>query len=1013
MPPQYTIDPNISFNRSNKADPISLNDEQKLLKQIRTQERELELRGTPRKKEKNGIVPRILDIISRPVYASANFTHSLIKDSKENAGTLDTFHNLVDNVWGGLEGKKKLTYGKVIEDDLGVRGDGLGSKLARGVGGFVADIALDPTTYLTLGTGTAARIAGKEAGEIALKGGAEIAAKTAGGQAAKQAYKSAAMQVGERVTSKMIDDFAAKGLDDTVESLTVKEGKKLSERMAQDAALEAGIKASDETLAKAGRTFGPQIKLGKTELPIPGLQSEKLYNLGQKLTNTFKATELGQGLDKTFNAARNLPGPLHAFRREVEGYSHAQFEELNKVIEQTFKGATKEDKRLIADAIEKGQSLDGIPGSKHLLTGKRVADLGVLQKEATSLLDSMTNLEVGRGILNPEDMIDNYLYHHYLSNNRKAVDKFKKARKVVQNPNKVTKATTIKTLEDAAKEGLKPVREIDDILKLRAGKSFGEQARWDFSDKVAREFGVDFGKSEAKFAEKLGLVPASSKYLKGRNIHLPEEAEEAIKFVNKLADGKEANNLLRMYDKGLAQLKFLQTAVNPGHHIRNAVGDITMNTLDGVTNPLRYAQAAKVLGDDTGKQLIKIGRGHLTTEQVRHQFKLKGAKSGMTRVEIGARKFAPAEKIRELSEAREDFTRMAHFIDALKKEGAHIKSPGSIAASKELEQAAARAAQRVRKFNIDYGDLTEVEKKLFKRVIPFYTWMRKNIPMQLEALALSPGRQALVPKTLQMMRTLVGDNGEYPTIGGLETVPNWIRDMSGVRILGEGEGRNGVYFDPARFFPSLEAIDRGIKPLEQLAQGKISDAAKTVAGDFAGDLTLPLQAGIEMATGVDTFTGNKLQDSSVGSYVQNSVPALRFLTDIADGKSSVYDKLNYLTGASLREVTPEQRTGEIRRQQDLIEGQLRDTGGASTPNATAERELSEKVEKQFVSQYLSPDQKKAFINSILEYQDPSVPKPKISTAAQRAATAEKNNMIRQKLIEFATFNDSSYASLGG
>ncbi len=50
------------------------------------------------------------------------------------------------------------------------------------------------------------------------------------------------------------------------------------------------------------------------------------------------------------------------------------------------------------------------------------------------------------------------------------------------------------------------------------------------------------------------------------------------------------------------------------------------------------------------------------------------------------------------------------------------------------------AEKIVSKALFDYGDLTDVEMKLRKTVVPFYTWVRKNIPLQLGQLLSNPSK---------------------------------------------------------------------------------------------------------------------------------------------------------------------------------------------------------------------------------------------------------------------------------
>jgi len=88
---------------------------------------------------------------------------------------------------------------------------------------------------------------------------------------------------------------------------------------------------------------------------------------------------------------------------------------------------------------------------------------------------------------------------------------------------------------------------------------------------------------------------------------------------------------------------------------------------------------------------------------------------------------------RKFSEGREDFGRFVHFRGALEQElGAIAKerklNPGSIQLMKYYDEAAQRAARRVNKWKIDYTALTPVEQNSIRRVVPFYTWIRKATP---------------------------------------------------------------------------------------------------------------------------------------------------------------------------------------------------------------------------------------------------------------------------------------------
>jgi hypothetical protein len=74
----------------------------------------------------------------------------------------------------------------------------------------------------------------------------------------------------------------------------------------------------------------------------------------------------------------------------------------------------------------------------------------------------------------------------------------------------------------------------------------------------------------------------------------------------------------------------------------------------------------------------------------------------------------------------ENNARLAHFLDRVVGRG----------------KSAEEAALSVKKYLFDYGDLTHFERNVMKRIMPFYTWTRKNVPLQLEALYKTPEKFA-------------------------------------------------------------------------------------------------------------------------------------------------------------------------------------------------------------------------------------------------------------------------------
>tara|TARA_R110002096_G_scaffold5273_1_gene24687 strand:- start:38 stop:4090 length:4053 start_codon:yes stop_codon:yes gene_type:complete len=78
----------------------------------------------------------------------------------------------------------------------------------------------------------------------------------------------------------------------------------------------------------------------------------------------------------------------------------------------------------------------------------------------------------------------------------------------------------------------------------------------------------------------------------------------------------------------------------------------------------------------------------------------------------------------------------------------------------------AEAAFNVKKHLFDYSELTDFEKNVMRNVIPFYTWMRKNLPLQMESILNNPAKYSNVAKVYLefggMTESMMGDDTPTP-----------------------------------------------------------------------------------------------------------------------------------------------------------------------------------------------------------------------------------------------------------
>lgn len=205
-----------------------------------------------------------------------------------------------------------------------------------------------------------------------------------------------------------------------------------------------------------------------------------------------------------------------------------------------------------------------------------------------------------------------------------------------------------------------------------------------------------------------------------------------------------------------------------------------------------------------------------------------------------------AQRGRGLNEAVENHARFSNFIKNVDRTGS-------------FEQ----AANRTKTVLFDYTDLTPLEQARLKNVVPFYTFMRKNIPQQYKT-ALSDPIRVKLPETISEAMTEPVD----------EDAPDYQR-RGGSRVLNESlqkflpSGLRGKVSTPDRpFHAAVDVLD----PLMSLAnipfgkeggapegwQSFMRQALEPVGGPAPGIMKFFQEEGAKKSA----FTGGQLPEDS-------------------------------------------------------------------------------------------------------------------------------------------------------
>ena len=208
-------------------------------------------------------------------------------------------------------------------------------------------------------------------------------------------------------------------------------------------------------------------------------------------------------------------------------------------------------------------------------------------------------------------------------------------------------------------------------------------------------------------------------------------------------------------------------------YVRNSVGDMKIAGKPAVEVYIEYLDSGVWLNTDTMAQSVRLRQAGLTTspsllaEDVGIVYEAPELPYGQVRGKSETAlhrsvNFALTWKVQrgfnELNQVTEQFLRLSAFISGYERFGAR--------------QA---AVDNVMLLHFDYQDLSEAEQWL-KRIVPFYTWTRNNIPLQFRAAFMQQDKIRKLIILNENIEKSFGADGDDSWIS--EVLPDYI-DING------------------------------------------------------------------------------------------------------------------------------------------------------------------------------------------------------------------------------------------
>lgn len=238
------------------------------------------------------------------------------------------------------------------------------------------------------------------------------------------------------------------------------------------------------------------------------------------------------------------------------------------------------------------------------------------------------------------------------------------------------------------------------------------------------------------------------------------------------------------------------------------------------------------------------------------------------------------------------------------------------------------AAATTKGIHFDYSHLTPFEKNVMRRLVPFYTYTRKNLPMQLRLIAQHPHQLTVLHK--------IQENAQRDAY-----VPEHLRGDIAIPLGREENGTatvlSGLGLPIEEALGRLRFLERQetIPGVNHVVRPYLPDVFGTL-GRYIGTMNPLIKAPLEQVSDHSFHTGRRLSDMHAsglaGAYghmdedaaqlltqVMANTPASRLISSIntlADNRKSVGAKLsNLLTGFKVSDIDTERLRGiETRKQ---------------------------------------------------------------------------------------------------
>lgn len=571
-------------------------------------------------------------------------------------------------------------------------------------------------------------------------------------------------------------------------------------------------------------------------------QNDDIFNKANGILDKYFGTKL------TEEYADNAGYVRHAFNKDqFNKYKELGFvDEYGKVI-------TKGNTKILGDRLYNMSAREANNMFKESIA-KNLDNLNDVQRKAVDKLLSEDGI-FSEGITKS---FGNYLENiPKLAQDSKALDtvlvdatfgNYKELKEIDKQINKARKAGDLSLVEKLNADKIEKLNNSNMKILTNADSTIPRGFKQLNSDEVR-----SLSNKLSKMSSELGLKDMEdiAKYVKNNGGKMAIN-KDILRLVEIGTDQKQAKGLVRLYDQYLNFFK-RNKVLSPSFQINNLLGNSSNMFLAGI-NPTKQAELfpeALNIMNKSDDLMRKAANGIELTSKEQKMLDIWnsfidagfGDPKSLTAMQLSdmpdslKKYFEKGTKPSNLKEFLVDGlpylnNKMNNTMDTMARlvtfmEGSRNK--------KFLDKLGVEnAGEAVRKVLFDPTDMTDFERDVMKRVMPFYTFTKKNLAFQFDNLSRNGSQYSKLIRGYDRLLDAATDNNS-------ENVSDWLKDNLYIPI--PSIGKDGSY-----------KVIRGALPF-----GNLIDTLENPMSNFT-NLSSPLiKMPIELANNMNSFTGREIE----------------------------------------------------------------------------------------------------------------------------------------------------------